>query len=63
MAVGLKNRYGRSDLVFEFPNVHADATLRVSLHRTLRLPDDGRTYGLLSGIDKNRPRIAYSRQF
>ncbi|MGV9709988.1 hypothetical protein ACWDTI_04925 [Gordonia sp. NPDC003424] len=31
---------------FSFPDVHADATLSVTFHRTLRVPDDSTTYGL-----------------
>jgi hypothetical protein len=42
MPAGLKN----NQLVFEFPDVHADAELTVTLHRTLRIPDDGSHYGL-----------------
>ncbi|MGH6879079.1 MAG: hypothetical protein ACREHV_17100, partial [Rhizomicrobium sp.] len=33
-------------LVFRFPEVHPDAILTVTLHRTLRIPDDGREYPL-----------------
>ena len=32
------------ELVFRFPEVHADAELRVSFQRTLRIPDDNRSY-------------------
>ncbi|MDR5759107.1 hypothetical protein [Caballeronia sp. LZ035] len=31
-------------LVFRFPDVHADATCAISFERTLRLPDDNRAY-------------------
>jgi hypothetical protein len=37
-------------LVFSFPEVHPDATLRVTFQRTLRIPDDGRTYPLPPGL-------------
>lgn len=48
MAVGLKN-----DLVtFEFPDVHRDAVLQVTLHRTLRIPDDGHTHALPPGLGR-----------
>ena len=30
-------------LVFRFPEVHADAVLRVDFQRTLRIPDDTAT--------------------
>lgn len=36
-------------LVFAFPELHADAVLEVELQRTLRIPDDGRTYPLPPG--------------
>ena len=37
-------------LVFSFPEVHPDATLRVEFERTLRIPDDGRDYPLPPGL-------------
>jgi hypothetical protein len=33
-------------LVFRFPDVHEAAALRIGFQRTLRLPDDGKTYPL-----------------
>ncbi|MFH1469762.1 MAG: hypothetical protein ABIO70_35580 [Pseudomonadota bacterium] len=33
-------------LVFHFPEVHPQARLRISFQRTLRIPDDGRSYPL-----------------
>jgi hypothetical protein len=36
-------------LVFSFPELHADAVLEVEFQRTLRIPDDGRTYPLPPG--------------
>jgi hypothetical protein len=39
-------------LVFRFPEVHADAELRVAFQRTLRIPDDGRSYPLPPGLGK-----------
>jgi len=36
-------------LVFAFPELHADALLEVEFQRTLRIPDDGRTYPLPPG--------------
>lgn len=38
------------ELVFRFPDVHADATLSISFQRTLRIPDDGRDYPLPPGL-------------
>lgn len=38
------------DLVFTFPEVHPDAQLRIIFQRTLRIPDDGRTYPLPPGL-------------
>ena len=38
MAIGLSH----DTLVFEFPEVHADAVLQVGFRRTLWVPDDGR---------------------
>jgi hypothetical protein len=34
----------RDRLVFDFPDVHAHAKTAIQLRRTLRIPDDGRTY-------------------
>lgn len=42
----------RDELVFRFPEVHADAELRVSFLRTLRIPDDGKTYPLPPGLSR-----------
>lgn len=39
----LKNNY---KLFFQFPEVHPDARLEIIFHRTLRIPDDGKTYPL-----------------
>lgn len=52
MAVGLRG----ADLVFEFPEVHPDAVLRISFHRTLRIPDDDRTYNLPPSLGRFRPK-------
>src|SRR5512135_1261668 len=35
-----------NQLIFRFPEVHPDAVLTVTLHRTLRIPDDGKEYPL-----------------
>ncbi len=35
---------------FSFPDVHRDAVLDIEFMRTLRIPDDGRNYGLPPGI-------------
>jgi hypothetical protein len=37
-------------LVFRFPEVHRDALLRIGFQRTLRIPDDDRTYPLPPGL-------------
>ncbi len=37
-------------LVFRFPDVHEDANLRMDFRRTLRVPDDGKTYPLPAGL-------------
>lgn len=37
-------------LVFSFPEVHPEATLKVEFQRTLRIPDDGRDYPLPPGL-------------
>lgn len=39
-------------LVFSFPEVHPDAVLRINFQRTLRIPDDGRTYPLPPGLGR-----------
>ena len=35
-----------NSLVFRFPEVHPAAVLTITLHRTLRIPDDGKSYPL-----------------
>lgn len=40
------------DLVFEFPDLHPDAVLRISFMRTLRVPDDDREYPLPPGLGR-----------
>jgi hypothetical protein len=37
-------------LVFSFPEVHPDAKFTIEFERTLRIPDDGRTYPLPPGL-------------
>lgn len=37
-------------LLFSFPEVHPQARLRLTFQRTLRIPDDGRTYPLPPGL-------------
>ena len=45
-----------NDLVFSFPEVHPGARLRISFHRTLRIPDDGDEYPLPPGLGSFRLR-------
>lgn len=40
------------EIVFSFPDLHADAVLRVSFQRTLRTPDDGSKYALPAGLGR-----------
>jgi hypothetical protein len=40
----------RDKLFFTFPEVHPDARLEITFHRTLRIPDDGDTYPLPPGL-------------
>ena len=40
------------ELVFRFPNVHADAVCRIGFQRTLRIPDDNRHYPLPPGLGR-----------
>ena len=42
----------RSQLVFSFPEVHPQARLAVEFQRTLRIPDDGRSYPLPPGLGR-----------
>ena len=42
----------QDQLVFSFPQVWPDARLTVSFQRTLRIPDDGRTYPLPPGLGR-----------
>lgn len=42
----------RDELTFTFPDVHPEATLRITLQRTLRLPEDDRTYPLPPGLGR-----------
>lgn len=39
-------------LVFQFPEVHADAKCRIEFQRTLRIPDDRRHYPLPPGLGR-----------
>lgn len=39
-----------NELVFRFPEVHPNAELRLNLQRTLRIPDDGKSYPLPPGL-------------
>lgn len=39
-----------NNLVFNFPEVHPDAKLTISLMRTLRIPDDNKRYALPPGL-------------
>jgi hypothetical protein len=48
MALGLD----RDALIFEFPEIHRDAVLRVEFQRTLRVPDDGRRHRLPPGFGR-----------
>ncbi len=40
------------DLVFKFPQVHEDAQLSISFQRTLRIPDDDKSYSLPPGLGR-----------
>ena len=40
----------RENLVFRFPEVHEEATCSIGFQRTLRIPDDGKTYPLPPGL-------------
>src|SRR5436190_2195340 len=40
----------QNQLVFSFPDVHAQATLSINFQRTLRIPDDDKTYPLPPGL-------------
>lgn len=46
MAISLNDE----SIEFSFPEVDEAARMRVTLHRTARVPDDGREYGLLAGF-------------
>jgi hypothetical protein len=39
-------------LHFRFPEIHPDAELTIGFQRTLRIPDDGRTYPLPAGLGR-----------
>jgi hypothetical protein len=39
-------------LIFSFPEVHPEAVLKIEFQRTLRIPDDGRTYPLPPGLGR-----------
>lgn len=41
-----------NSLKFTFPDVHPNATVNLSFLRTLRIPDDGKTYPLPPGLDR-----------
>jgi hypothetical protein len=38
------------EVLFHFPNIHRDAVLTIGFQNTLRVPDDGTTYGLPPGL-------------
>lgn len=40
----------QDNLVFRAPEVHAEAVARIGFQRTLRIPDDGKTYPLPPGL-------------
>lgn len=40
----------RNQLVFSFPDIHEEASLHVEFQRTLRIPDDNRSYPLPPGL-------------
>lgn len=40
----------RDQLLFSFPDVHPEAKLAIEFQRTLRIPDDGKTYPLPPGL-------------
>ena len=40
----------RDNLIFTFPDVHPDAKLVITFQRTLRIPDDDKTYPLPPGL-------------
>lgn len=42
----------KNELIFQFPDVHKNATCSVSFQRTLRIPDDNRAYSLPPGLGK-----------
>lgn len=42
----------KDQLVCRFPEVHRDAELRIEFQRTLRIPDDDRTYPLPPGLGR-----------
>ncbi|HYO00567.1 MAG TPA: hypothetical protein VET27_01165 [Mycobacterium sp.] len=42
-------------MVFDFPVVDPAASLQVSFQRTLRVPDDGKQYGLPPGLGSFPP--------
>jgi hypothetical protein len=42
----------QDQLVFSFPEVHPEAVLSIDFQRTLRIPDDGKTYPLPPGLGR-----------
>jgi len=48
-------------LYFEFPDVHTAAELRVTFHRTVRVPDDGREYPLPPSLGTFPVRVVGDR--
>ena len=40
----------RNNLIFSFPELHPKAQLTIEMQRTLRIPDDGKTYPLPPGL-------------
>lgn len=48
-------------LYFEFPDVHAEAELSVTFHRTVRVPDDGNDYPLPPSLGRFPLRVVENR--
>ena len=42
----------KDSLAFRFPEVHDEAKCEIEFQRTLRLPDDGKTYPLPAGLGR-----------
>jgi len=55
--VTIMTKLDNDSLVFAFPDIHPEAKLSIEFQRTLRIPDDSKTYPLPPGLGKFPVRL------